>query len=203
MFQDDGARRHRVAEDITFSRAQIAGFITEALGNFDGEKGRDSAALSILVKQYRRDLQDLNVPAATLDAFNEDGFQFGISNWTRLTAVGGDTGDDARDANDERFGAKRRKTGIDTRTNIFGTITPKLSFYASADAGTRLRNGEPFGQIASNSFRKAYVDYNANSVLRGLEVRLGRQEYWWGPSSFGTGLLSDAAGRVGFTFDFV
>ena len=196
VFQDDGARRHRVAEDITFSRAQVAGFITEALANYDGEKGRDSAALSILAKQYRRDLQDLNVPTATLDAFNEGGFQFGISNWTRLSAVGGDNDDATRDANDERFGASRRKSGLDTRTNIFGTITPKLSFYASGDAGTGVRNGEPFGQIASNSFRKAYLDYDAGSLLRGLEVRLGRQEYWWGPSHFGTGILSDAAGGL-------
>ena len=196
VFQDDGARRHRVAEDIVFSRAQIAGFIAEAISNFDGEKGRDSAALSILVGQYRHDLQDLNVPAATLDAFKEGGFQFGISNWTRLTAVGGDTGDNARDANDERFGAKRRKSGLDTRTNIFGTISPKLSFYASLDAGSGVRNGEPFGQIASNSFRKAYVDYDASSVLRGLEIRVGRQEYWWGPGHFGTGLLSDASGGL-------
>ena len=196
VFQDDGARRHRVAEDITFSRAQVAGFITEALGNFDGEKGREGAALSILVKQYRRDLQDLNVPTPTLDAFNEGGFQFGVSNWTRLTAVGGDTGDNSRDANDERFGAKRRRTGLDTRTNVFGTISPKLSFYASVDAGTDVRNGEPFGQIASNSFRKAYVDYDANSLLRGLSVRVGRQELWWGPGHFGTGLLSDASGGL-------
>ena len=196
VFQDDGARRHRVAEDITFSRAQVAGFITEAVSNFDGEKGRNSAALSILVKQYRGDLQDLNVPTETLDAFGKDGFQLGISSWTRLTAVGGDTGNDARDANDERFGAFRRKSGLDTRTNLFGTITPKLSFYASFDAGNDIRNGEPFGQTASSSFRKAYVDYDAGSLLRGLNIRLGRQEYWMGPGQFGTGILSDAAGGL-------
>ena len=196
VFQDDGARRHRVAEDIVFTRAQIAGFTAEAISRFDGEAGRDGAALSILVKQYRRDLLDLNVPAATLDAFKADGFQFGISNWTRLTAVGGDNGDNSRDANDERFGAKRRKSGLDTRTNIFGSIAPKLSFYASVDAGSGVRNGEPFGQIASNSFRKAYLDYDANSILRGLQIRVGRQEYWWGPGHFGTGLLSDASGGL-------
>ena len=196
VFQDDGARRHRVAEDITFSRAQVAGFISEAVSNFDGEKGRDSAALSILVKQYRRDLQDLNVPTETLDAFNDQGFQFGISNWTRLTAVSGDNGDQSRDANDERFGAFRRKSGLDTRTNIFGTITPKLSFYASLDAGSGVRNGEPFGQIAGSSFRKAYVDYDASGLLRGLNVRLGRQEFWWGTGHYGTGILSDASGGL-------
>ena len=196
VFQDDGARRHRVAEDITFSRAQVAGFVTEALSNFDGDKGRDAAALAILVKQYRGDLQDLNVPTETLDAFNQSGFQLGISSWTRLTAVGGDTGNDSRDANDERFGAFRRKSGVDTRTNIFGTITPKLSFYASFDAGTDIRNGEPFGQTASSSFRKAYAEYDAGSLLRGLTVRLGRQEYWMGPGHFGTGILSDAAGGL-------
>ena len=196
VFQDDGARRHRTAEDITFSRAQVAGFITEAIANFDGEKGRDGAALSILVKQYRRDLQDLNVTTETLDAFKGDGFQFGISSWTRLTAVGGDNGDATRDAQDERFGAFRRKSGIDTRTNVFGTITPKLSFYASLDAGSGVRNGEPFGQIASSSFRKAYVDYDAGSLLRGLTMRLGRQEYWWGTGHFGTGVLGDAPGGL-------
>lgn len=196
VFQDDGARRHRVAEDITFSRAQVAGFITEAVSNFDGEKGRNAAALSILVRQYRRDLLDLNVPAETLDAFKEGGFQFGISSWTRLTAVGGDNGDASRDAQDERFGAFRRKSGLDTRTNAFGTITPKLSFYASFDAGSGVRNGEPFGEVASSSFRKAYLDYDAGSLLRGLTMRLGRQEFWWGPGHFGTGILSDAAGGL-------
>ena len=196
VFQDDGARRHRVAEDINFSRAQVAGFISEALSNFDGDKGRDSAALSILVKEYRRDLQDLNVPTETLDAFKENGFQFGVSSWTRLTAVGGATENDARDANDERFGAFRRKSGLDTRTNIFGTLTPKLSFYASFDAGTGVRNGEPFGQVAGSSVRKAYVDYDAGSLLRGLTMRLGRQEYWWGPGHYGTGVLSDASGGL-------
>ncbi len=196
VFQDDGARRHSVSEDINFSRAQVAGFIAEALSNFDGEKGRNSAALSILVKQYRRDLQDLNVPAETLDAFNKDGFQLGVSGYTRLTAVGGDTGDNSRDPNDGRWGQTRRKSGLDTRTNVFGTITPKLSFYASVDAGTAVRNGEPFGQIASNSFRKAYVDYDANSLLRGLTLRVGRQELWWGPGHYGTGVISDASGGL-------
>ena len=39
-FQDDGARRHRYAEDIILSRAQIAGYIREALDNADeDEKG--------------------------------------------------------------------------------------------------------------------------------------------------------------------
>ena len=196
VFQDDGARRHNVSEDINFSHAQIAGFIAEALSNSDGEKGRDNAALAILVKQYRRDLQDLNVPTATLDALDEKGFQLGVSGYTRLTAVGGDTGDNSRDPNDSRWGQTRRKSGLDTRTNVFGTITSKLSFYASLDAGTAVRNGEPFGEIASNSFRKAYVDYDAGSLLRGLTIRVGRQEYWWGPGHYGTGVLSDAAGGL-------
>ena len=196
VFQDDGARRHRVAEDIVFSRAQVAGFIVEALGNYDGQKGRDSAALSLLVKDFRRDLTDLNVPAATLNEFSDRGLQLGISSWTRLTAVGGDTNSQAFDAFDERFGAKRRKSGFDTRTNFFGTITPKLSFYASVDAGSDIRNGEPFGQLASSSFRKAYLSYDASSVLRGLTINVGRQEYWWGPGHFGTGLLSDASGGL-------
>ena len=196
IFQDDGARRHNVSEDINFSHAQIAGFIAEALSNFDGEKGRDNAALAILVKQYRRDLQDLNVPDETLDAFKNNGFQLGVSGYTRLTAVGGENGDNSRDPNDSRWGQTRRKSGLDTRTNVFGTITPKLSFYASVDAGTAVRNGEPFGQIASNSFRKAYVDYDAGSLLRGLTVRVGRQELWWGPGHYGTGVISDAAGGL-------
>lgn len=196
VFQDDGARRHNVSEDINFSHAQIAGFIAEAISNFDGEKGRDNAALTILVKQYRRDLQDLNVPTETLDAFKKGGFQLGVSGYTRLTAVGGDTGDNSRDPNDSRWGSSRRKSGLDTRTNVFGTITPKLSFYASVDAGTAVRNGEPFGQIASNSFRKAYVDYDAGSLLRGLTIRVGRQEYWWGTGHYGTGVISDASGGL-------
>lgn len=196
IFQDDGARRHRVAEDIDFSRAQIAGFIAEALGNYGGEKGRDSAALSILVKEYRRDLLDLNVPAATLDAFSGKGFQLGISSWTRLTATADAKGANARDAFDERFGANRRKSGLDTRTNVFGTLNSKFSFYASLDAGSDIRNGQPFGTKPGSSFRKAYLAYDANSLLRGLSFRVGRQEYWWGPGHYGTGLLSDAAGGL-------
>ena len=196
VFQDDGARRHDVAEDITFSRAQIAGFVAEAIGNFDGEPGQSSAALTLLVKDYRRDLLDLNVPAATLDEFSGKGFQLGISSWTRLTAVGGDNGDDARDAFDERFGAKRRKSGLDSRTNLFGNITPKLSFYGSLDTGTKIRDGRNFGTDPGTSIRKAYLEYDANSLLRGLTLRLGRQEYWWGPGHFGTGLLSDASGGL-------
>lgn len=196
VFQDDGARRHRLAEDYLFSRAQIAGFIAEALGNFGGERGRDGAALAILVKDYRRDLADLGVPGSALDGFGAGGLQIGVSNWTRARATFGDKGDDSRDAFDERFGANRRKSGLDARTNVFGTLSPKLGFYASLDAGTDLRNGEPFGQTASSSFRKAYLSYDAGSLLRGLSFRLGRQEYWWGPSHFGTGLLSDASGGL-------
>ena len=196
VFQDDGARRHRVAEDIRFSRAQIAGFIVEALARFDGEPGRDRAALALLVRDYRSDLLDLNVPAETLAGFGERGVQIGVSSWTRLRVVGGDKGEDSRDAFDERFGANRRKTGLDSRTNVFGTLAPKLSFYASLDAGTDVRNGEPFGETASSSFRKAYLSYDAGSLLRGLSFRVGRQEYWWGPGHFGTGLLSDAAGGL-------
>lgn len=196
VFQDDGARRHRVAEDFVFSQAQIAGFVAEALSNFNGEEGRESAALAILVKNYRRDLASLNVPKETLDAFGKQGFTLGVSGWTRLRAVGGDNENNSRDAFDERFGGNRRKSGLDSRTNVFGTITPKLSFYASLDAGSGVRNGEPFGEIASSSFRKAYISYDASSILRGLSFKLGRQEYWLGPGHFGTGLLSDASGGL-------
>ena len=196
VFQDEGARRHRVAEDIVFSRAQIAGFIVEALTNYNGDKGRDGAALAILTKEYRRDLLDLNVPVAAFEPFSDQGFQLGISSFTRLSATAGAKGADARDAFDERFGANRRKSGLDTRTNIFGTINPKLSFYASLDAGSDIRSGDPQGTKPNSSLRKAYLSYDASSLLRGLSFRVGRQEYWLGPGHYGTTLLSDAAGGL-------
>ena len=137
------------------------------------------------------------MPTATIDALGAQGFQFGISSWTRLTAVGGDTGNATRDANGRTVRRhSAAKAGWIRAPICSAPSRPKLSFYASFDAGSGIRNGEPFGQTASSSFRKAYLDYDAGSLLRGLNVRLGRQEYWMGPGHFGTGVLSDAAGGL-------
>lgn len=113
VFQDDGARRHRSAEDITFSRAQVAGFIREAMGNSDDElKGRSRAALSILTKEFRRDLMALGETEATLEPYTS-GRGFGVSGFTRYTAAAGQTDVGTRDPFSESYGARRSRTGID------------------------------------------------------------------------------------------
>ncbi|MDB5243562.1 MAG: hypothetical protein JWP57_4187 [Spirosoma sp.] len=194
LFQDDGARRHRYAEDIIMSRAQIAGFIREALSNADSDNnGKANADLAILTRQFRKDLLDLGVTTSILENFApQGGLSLSVSGFTRARVVGGDTGSASLLPFDERYGAGRNKTGIDARINLSGTIGSNLNFYASVDSGTRPQDG------GSNptTFRKAYLSYDARKFLRGLTVELGRKEYYWGVGSFGTSLLSDASGGL-------
>jgi hypothetical protein len=209
VFQDDGARRHNPAEDIIFSRAQIAGFIREAISNYDESGGnRNRAALGILTQDFRRELTQLGETAETLAPFREGGFTFGLSSFSRYTATGGDTDEGARDPFSEGYGARRSRTGYDTRTNLFGQINSRINFYGSFDYGNDRRrgtgnvrdfaNGTQFlsDDVNNLQVRKAILSYDASNLLRGLTVNLGRREYWWGPGQFGTTHLGDAPGGL-------
>lgn len=223
VFQDDGARRHRTAEDIVFSRAQVAGFIREAIGNAGASSGagdteissRDRAALGLLSREFRRDLVAQGETEATLAPFIE-GRGFGVSGFSRFTVAGSDTDASNRDPFSESYGARRSKTGIDSRTNVFGQVAPNLSVYGSVDYGNDIRRGNSNiidigqnsgqgagqgratdGQPINNlQVRKAFLSYDAQSLLRGLTVNLGRKEFWWGPGQFGTTTLGDAPGGL-------
>ncbi|HEX9996440.1 MAG TPA: hypothetical protein VGB45_04790 [Abditibacterium sp.] len=194
VFQDEGARRHRTAEDIIFSRAQIAGFIREAIANVGADSGRGRAALGILTRNFRRDLISLGETDVSLAAFRTDGVSLGVSGFTRLTGVKGNLTSFSPDPFGERFGALRSRTGYDARTNVFGQISSQLSFYGSFDRGNDRREGNDI--ISNTQVRKAYVSYDANKLLRGLTVNLGRREFWWGPGQFGTAMLGDAPGGL-------
>ncbi len=210
VFQDDGARRHNPSEDILFSRAQVAGFVREAIANYDSESkgsGRDRAALSMLTREFRRDLTALGETDASLSPFTSGGSAFGVSGFTRLTLAGGDTDKFSRDPFSESYGARRSKSGYDSRTNLFGQLSSKLSFYGSLDYGNNIRSGNSnvldvsAGNFNGNGInnlqvRKAYLSYDAQSLLRGLTLSAGRREFWWGPGQFGTTTLSDAAGGL-------
>ncbi|BCM89951.1 hypothetical protein IAD21_01802 [Abditibacteriota bacterium] len=194
LFQDDGARRHRYAEDVIMSRAQIAGFIREAIDNSDNDtSGKSNAALAILTHNFRTDLLAQGVTTSTLEDFApQGGFSVGVSGFTRARLAGGDTDGSSLLPFDERFGGGRIKTGIDARLNLAGTIGSNLSFYGSFDSGTRLVDGGP----NPTTVRKAFLSYDAKRFVRGLTVELGRKEYYWGVGSFGTSLLGDAAGGL-------
>ncbi len=210
-FQDDGARRHRTAEDIVFSRAQVAKFVREAIGNAGGEggdiTGRDRAALGILTKEFRKDLISQGETETTLAPF-VGGKGVGVSGFSRYTLAVGDTDSGSRDPFSESYGARRSRSGADSRTNLFGQVSENLSFYGSLDYGTDYRRGNSNifdvstgtnsgGQDLNNlQVRKAYLSYDAKSLLRGLTVNVGRKEFWWGPGQFGTTTLGDAPGGL-------
>lgn len=204
VFQDEGARRHNTSEDILFSRAQIAGFVREALANSTGERdGRSRAAIAILSQDFRRDLIQLGETPASLDALRQGGRAIGVSGFSRATLAGGATGADSRDPFADSYGQRRVQSGFDTRTNVFGQIGANLNFYGSFDSGTDIRRGTnttstgAFNSSSSNfELRKAFVSYNADKLLRGLTINLGRKEFWWGTGQFGTSILSDVAGGL-------
>lgn len=210
VFHDDGARRHRTAEDIIFSRAQIAEFVREALSSGAERSGRDEAALAILIADYRSDLKDVGVAPELLTeaqrSLGQSNFRFGVSSFSRARLVGGDTDEDSIAPFAERFGAARLQSGFDSRLNVFGTVGSKLKFFGQLDTGTDLREGAiqggtPPGGIVpdepgNTTVRNAYVSYDASGLLRGLTINLGRKEYWWGPGTFGTTSLGDAPGGL-------
>lgn len=195
VFHDDGTRIHRTAEDITFTRAQIADLIREALQSEKAKNpsGKVRAALSFLVRDYARELQQLGVPAATLALYApRGGIQLGISGQQRISLVGGDTNNVILPFS-ERQGGLRTRSGYDTRSNVFGTIGSKIRFSGTIDSGT-----EPSRSRDEPSFtvRRALLSYDAGRLLRGLNIEFGRQEVWWGPGHFGTLLLGDTAGPL-------
>jgi len=191
VFQDDGARRHRYAEDLIFSRAQIAVFIREALDNAGGSQSKGAAALAILTRDFRKDLLDIGVKEDRLAPYGEK-LSLGVSGFLRARGVGGDTGRNSIQPFDERFGAGRISSGADVRLNLFGSLSRELNFYGSVDTGSRVQSG--LG--TQTQVRKAYVSYNAAKILRGLTIDVGRKEYYWGVGTFGTGLLGDAGGGL-------
>ncbi len=196
IFHDEGSRRHRTEEDITFSRSQIAGFIREALGNAqstDEMPGTAKAALLALTQDYERELTQQGVEQSTLTSLRQDqGFVFGFSGQSRASLVGG-SGRGGNVPFSEAGGGLRTRTGFDNRTSIFGQSGRNLRFFAQIDSGTDSRQGSNDGGFGLS---EAYLEYNANRILRGLKVKVGRDEVWWGPGHFGTLLLSDAAGPL-------
>jgi hypothetical protein len=193
VFSDDGTRRHRTAEDITFSRSDIAGFIQEAIDKSSTEEdGKVPTALSLLAKEFESDLKKIGVSEETINGLQKEGFKFGTTGVTRLTAVGGDK-DSPRLPFPERFGGLRTKTGLDTRLTAFGQVTKNLTYYATVDGGSDLHST---GDNDRYDLRRGFISYKADSLLRGLTVNVGRQEFWWGTGHFGTTLLGDTAGGL-------
>lgn len=204
VFNDEGVRRHRTAEDITFTRAQIAGFISEALSSPKAENasGKNRAALGQLVNEYGRELRKIGVSDAAIASFSQSkGFEFGVSGQQRLSLLGGDN-DNFRPPFSESGSVVpgtlarprdfRTRSGFDSRTNIWAR-SGDLSFIGSVDAGT-----DPVRGVNDRSFfvRRALLSYNAKKLLRGLTIDVGRNELWFGPGHFGTLLLSDNAGPL-------
>jgi len=195
VFQDEGTRRHRTEEDITFTRAQIADLIREAMTNAGAEElsGKKQAALSALGREYGKDLQKIGVAAEDVEALNaKGGFFVGISGQSRASFVGGTTNNVTLPFS-ERQGGLRTKSGFDTRTNLFGQFNQDLSFFASIDSGSdtgRNVNNRRF------TMRKGLISYDASKFVRGLKVDAGRDEPWFGPGHFGTLLLGDGAGPL-------
>jgi hypothetical protein len=197
MFHDEGSRAHRTEEDITFSRAQIGGLVREAIeaAQARGEDSltrRERAALAMLSSKFREELQVLGVASEVIDALQPSRFVFGLSGQQRASFVTGSARNGGNEPFSERQGGRRTKSGIDTRSNIFGQFNPDLKFFAQFYGGTKSRTGGDGGF----EINRLFLDYNANRLLRGLSVRVGRDQVWWGPGHFGTLLLSDVAGPL-------
>ncbi len=211
LFADEGARFHRTAEDLTFSRAQIAALVREAIEN-RGENeisGRDRLILGELSRDFGAELRQLGVATPVLAAYApQKGFKIGFSGQQRFTFVGGDK-DDFLVPFSERQGGSRTRSGFDSRFNLFGRAGNRATFFASLDAGSApgARRGG-LGDSDDDKFRvrRALVSYDAGSVspkLRGLTLEAGRNEVWLGPGHFGTLLLGDTAGalnQIGYQF---
>lgn len=208
VFHDDGSRFHRTDEDITFTRAQIADLVREALSSEaaaqdGGAKGGARVALSSLVVNYAQELRQLGVTSETLTALTPNkGFAFGSSGQSRATLATGST-QNVVDPFSERQGGRRSRSGFDSRFNLFAQSGGKLQFFGQIDTGSDPRRPANVAvrlpeSISDNSFlvRKALVSYDANTLLRGLTVEAGRNEFWWGPGHFGTLLLGDTAGPL-------
>jgi hypothetical protein len=195
VFNDNGSFHHDTAEDITFSRAQIAGLINEALNSPKAAKPSEKVrvALSNLIQEYDRDLRRIGVSDAALTPFTENkGFAFGISGQQRVTLTGGDDDAGFLVPFSQRAGGLRTRSGFDTRTNLWAKAGD-FSFLGTMDGGT-----DPIRGVDSRNYlvRRALLSYNANKLLRGLTISAGRDELWLGPGHFGTLALSDNAGPL-------
>jgi hypothetical protein len=215
LFHDNGSRTHQTEEDITFSRAQIADLIREAITNADAEgedkiSGKQSAALGALVARYQPELQKLGVAQTRIDALmkGRKRFEIAYSGQSRASLISGSarnpsgvggggngivTSRDAQDPFSEPRGGQRTRSGFDSRNNIFGHVGDNLRFFAQVDSGTDSRRGAKDGGFQIN---EAYFDLDANKKIRGLNLRVGRDTPWWGPGHFGTLLLSDLSGPL-------
>ena len=195
VFNDEGSRRHLSAEDYTFTRAQIANFVKEAIASPKAKNASSASrvALAALTSEYGRELRQLGVPDETLMAFTQRrGFEFGVSGQQRATLIGGDDVAGFRFPFSEAQGGRRTRSGLDTRTNLWAR-SGNLSFLGSVDSGT-----DPIRGVNSSNFlvRRALLSYNANKLLRGLKIEAGRDEVWMGPGHFGTLGLGDSAGPL-------
>ncbi len=191
-FEDDGILRHRTENDINFTRAQIAGFVREALSNAgDDVSGRNRAALGMLVRNYSDELAALKVdPEKIAKVGTSDGFSLGYSGVLRASVVSGH-GNFLLPFSEPQ-GDIRLKSGVDARLNLFGNISKRLSFYSTVDATTNLDNSDNSNVV----LRRAVLSYNASNIARGLTINVGKDEYWFGPGHYGTLLLSDNAGGL-------
>ncbi|MBV9468082.1 MAG: hypothetical protein JOZ57_02415, partial [Abitibacteriaceae bacterium] len=83
---------------------------------------------------------------------------------------------------------------------IFAQSGNKLNIFAQVDSNTTVRNNTSFNATGGNdsglTLRRALLSYNAEHLLKGLTIDVGRNELWWGPGHFGTFLLSDVAGPL-------
>ena len=195
LFHDNGTRFHNTDEDITFTRAQIADLVREAINSPRAERAsmRERAALDMLTHEFGRELQQIGVSADQLAASTaRRGFQIGFSGQTRASFVGGDT-DDVIDPYYDRYGGRRSKSGIDSRLNLFGQAGNSLRFLATIDSSSDVHENDDSRRF---KVRRALLSYDANKLLRGLSIDFGRDELWWGPGHFGTLILGDAAGPL-------
>lgn len=195
VFHDEGTRFHRTEEDITFTRAQIADLVREAITSEDAEdtSTRNKLALSALTRDYNRELRKLGVEAATLQEFAPTGgFRLGVSGQTRASLVKNqNVNTNVVEPFSERQGGRRTRSGLDVRTNIEGQINPRLTFFSTIDSG-----GDPRRDENARAFtvRRAIASLDASNLVRGLRVEAGRDELWFGPGHFGTLLLGDTPG---------
>ncbi|HVF10094.1 MAG TPA: hypothetical protein VNA16_04785, partial [Abditibacteriaceae bacterium] len=197
LFHDNGTRFHNTDEDITFTRSQIAGLVREAMNSPKAQSAslRERAALDMLFREFWPELPPSYPPGTTPERPTYaagNGFQIGFSGQTRASVVAGDT-DDVIDPYYDRNGSRRSKSGIDSRLNLFGQVNNSLRFLATVDSSSDVHESDDSRRV---KVRRALLSYDANKLLRGLSVDLGRDELWWGPGHFGTLLLGDTAGPL-------
>ncbi|RYG65073.1 hypothetical protein EON80_18035, partial [bacterium] len=199
VFEDEGVRYHRTAEDLIFTRSQIASLIKEALDSGEIESSSQSFIADELVREYRPELQQLGVSLPSVENAEENrGLRLAISGRQSATAVFGDK-EDAQLPFSERQGGLRTRNGFDTRLNIFGRAGKRVTFAGSLDAGSSpgsRRNSLGGDDDDKSKLRRASLSYDAGHILKGLTLQAGRDELWLGPGHFGTLLLGDAAGPL-------